>query len=271
MPESYEHLQPARIRAGLTRRLGPRLAGGYDVRVVSETGSTNDDVLRLGEKGAPAGLALFAESQTAGRGRRGDAWVSPAGVNLLFSVLLRPDPPMVRWSRLPHLAGVALCRAVEETLPELPEVRLKWPNDLYLRGRKLAGILIESRSGREKKPFAVMGAGLNVNIGVFPDEISRIATSLSEQAGRLLDRNDLAAAILAEWAAVYPAGLADFEPVRREMEKRSVLLDREVELVSGKENHRGRVTGFGPDGELLLEKGGDETVEVRSADLVRLM
>jgi BirA family biotin operon repressor/biotin-[acetyl-CoA-carboxylase] ligase len=271
IPSPENPLHPARIRAGLNRRLGLRLATGFEIRVVSETGSTNDDLLRLGESGSPEGLVLLAESQTSGRGRRGTAWESPPGVNLLFSILLRPEAELARWARLPHLAGVAICRAIEETLPGLPEVRLKWPNDLHLQGRKLAGILIESRRGPDGKPFAVLGSGLNVNAVALPESIRATATSLAEHAGRLLDRNELTAAILAEWAAVYPGGLADFEPVRLEMECRSALLNREIELLSEKQKHRGRVAGFGPDGDLVLEKEERVQIVIRSADLVRLV
>lgn len=277
MPEPFESLDPAHIRTRLRDEIGRVRAETFDLRLVAETGSTNDDVSAFGETGAAEGLVVFAESQTAGRGRRGDAWVSPHGVNLLFSILLRPEAPLASWVRIPHLAGVAICRGIENALPDLPEsLQLKWPNDLFLGGRKAGGILIESRPGSPacESPFAVLGVGINVNLNAaqLPGELRSIATSLTDHLGRVLSRNEIAAAILAEWSVIYPATLNDFEPILAEIERRSLLLNREICVQSGGREIIGTVRGFGPDGELQVAlRGAADLTTIRSADLLRLV
>ena len=136
-----------------------------------ETGSTNDDALALGRAGARHGRGVAARLQTAGRGRRGHAWESPVG-NLYLSVVLRPH---VAPSRLPGLAA-ACGLGVTDALREVgcsAEVRLKWPNDLLVRGRKLAGILVEAARDDSGEPFAVCGVG--VNVGLSPRGLDAIS------------------------------------------------------------------------------------------------
>lgn len=259
------------IRSALTDRLGPRLAGRFEPRVLAVTCSTNDDALALGHGGASEGTVVLAEHQTAGRGRRGDAWVSPPGTNLLFSLLLQPTVGLATWTRLPHLAGLAVCRALESQFPALTEPHLKWPNDLYLDDRKLAGILVESRSTGGRPPCAVVGIGLNVNglPAEFPEDLRPIATTLREHTGHLIDRNTLVAAILAEWAALYPTGLcSDFAPVRDELRRRSWLIGREIVVLANGNELAGRAHDIGPEGELHLLTPGGAIESIRSADRV---
>lgn len=277
MPEPLESLDPAVIRNYLRAEIGLVAAEKFDLRTVAETRSTNDDILKLGVAGKAEGPVLFAESQTAGRGRRGDAWVSPPGLNLLFSILLRPEAPIATWGRIPHLAGVAICRGIERVVRDLPSpLQLKWPNDLFLGGRKAGGILIESRpaSASNQSPFAVLGAGINVNIPreQFPEDLRPIATSLEEHTGRILNRNEIAASILAEWAAIYPGNLTNFGPVLEEMKRRSLLLGREVSIHTGGGEITGVAREFGPDGELIFsDQTSGESHPIRSADRVRLV
>ncbi len=260
------------IRRALEDALGPRLAAGHELRVVEQTVSTNDDILHLAGRGAPEGTVVFAESQSAGRGRRGDAWISPPGTNLLFSLLLRPPVPLAAWTRLPHLAGLALCRALERRFPALPPPMLKWPNDVYLADRKVAGILVESRAAQGQPPAAVLGIGLNVNLSPerFPPEIRDLATTLRAHTGHLIDRNTLAAAILAEWAGLYPGELtSDFSMVRDELMRRAWLRGKPINVLSGTREITGVAVDVGPEGELILETASGERRSILSADRVR--
>ena len=129
------------------------------LRVVRETGSTNDDVRALAAAGAPHGTAVAARVQTAGRGRRGHVWRSPEG-GLYLSVLLRPQVPMQMFVGLPCLSALA-CVRVLRGLAGRTDVAVKWPNDVVTGGGKLAGVLVEAGSGAEG-PFAVVGVGVNV-------------------------------------------------------------------------------------------------------------
>lgn len=136
--------------------------------IVDVTGSTNDDLLEAGKQGAPHGTGLAARAQTAGRGRRGHKWDSTVG-NLLLSIVLRPCVNPAKFSGLAAVSGLAVLEALEKQ-GLANEIRLKWPNDLVARGRKLGGILVEAARDNEGKPFAVCGIGVNVNYT--PQEVS---------------------------------------------------------------------------------------------------
>ncbi|HTJ38095.1 MAG TPA: biotin--[acetyl-CoA-carboxylase] ligase [Dactylosporangium sp.] len=184
-------LHPAALRRALL------VPGGFwtDLRVVEETGSTNADVAAAARDGAPEGLVIVAEQQTAGRGRLGRQWQSPPRAGLALSVLLRPALPPARLGWLPLLAGVALAESVRRVARI--DAYLKWPNDLLLRGdRKTAGILAEAADGA-----VVLGIGLNTTLR--EDELPRPdATSLALGGALSTDRDPLLRALLrsiADW------------------------------------------------------------------------
>jgi BirA family biotin operon repressor/biotin-[acetyl-CoA-carboxylase] ligase len=150
--EEPEFLVPEIILAGLQTK-----TIGRDVVVFRETTSTNDRIRQAGVAGVAEGLVIFAESQTGGRGTRGRKWVSPAGVGLWFSILLRTRVPTGEWPLLVQMAAVACAEAVEKWVEGT--VRIKPPNDLILGGAKLAGFLLETSSSWD---FQILGIGLNV-------------------------------------------------------------------------------------------------------------
>lgn len=168
------------------------------VQVVDEISSSNDALLRQGEAGAPSGTLLFAESQTAGRGQFLRPWDSARGLGLWFSLLLRLE---INDSSIPSLsafAAVALVDVIREL--GIEDAGIKAPNDILIRGRKVAGILVETRVG--KNPFAVVGIGLNVNHGPsdFPEDLKKQAASLAMVAGSQFDRNAVASLLIKELA-----------------------------------------------------------------------
>lgn len=248
----------------------------FSVEVVEETVSTNDLVMAAGRGGAAQGYTVFAENQSGGRGRRGDPWLSPARRDLLFSVLLRPQTSTSNWPRLPQLAAVALCRTIDHLGPALKvEASIKWPNDIWLSGKKVAGLLVDThlRSGNH---FAVLGIGLNVNSDRFPDELSATASSLrlaASDRGVSFDRNRLAARLLLELAEVYPQCLEDegFTGIGEVLNLRSGLLGREVRVDFAGRRLTGEVVGFGNRGEMILSAVDGERHVLHSADQVRLV
>lgn len=165
------------------------------IRVVAETGSTNADLAAEAVKDAPEGSVIVAESQTAGRGRLGRSWSAPPRSGLAFSVLLRPTVPVARLGWIPLLTGVA----VTEALRRIAEVdaQLKWPNDVLIDERKVAGILAE-RAGAA----VVVGVGLNVSLSAAELPVPT-ATSLKIAEAATLDRDPLLRAILRQFATVY--------------------------------------------------------------------
>ena len=162
--------------------------------IVDVTGSTNDDLLEAGKQGAPHGTGLAARAQTAGRGRRGHKWDSTAG-NLLLSIVLRPCVNPAKYSGLAAVSGLAVLEALEKQ-GLANEIGLKWPNDLVLEGRKLAGILTEASLSGRGVDHVVIGIGVNLRQRPddFSPEVAQIATSLEAQ-GYPADRAALETAL----------------------------------------------------------------------------
>ncbi len=225
--------------------------------------STNDDVRILAEAGAADGLVLIAERQTAGRGRRGAAWFAPAGESLAFSILVRPQEPKALWPRLALAAGVAVAEAIE-TLGL--QAGIKWPNDVWISSRKIAGILVEAGAN-----FAVVGIGLNVNTTAFPAEVEKIATSLEIEISHPQSRADVLAKIIDRFARRRREIGTDFDALVEAVASRCVLTGKHVTLITANGPCEGRVEGIGSGGELLLRtRSGLERLiqadEIRIAD-----
>ena len=175
-----------------SREAKPKL--GRPLMYQPVTGSTNDDALLAARSGAPHGSLFVTDEQTAGRGRRGNAWLAAPGESLLFSVLLRPRLELPQVSALTLAFGLALRDAVAPMI-RLP-AQIKWPNDLYVNGKKLAGILVESQLQGDRLQAVVVGVGLNVVSRDFPEEIAARATSLALLGAERLERESLLPRIL---------------------------------------------------------------------------
>ncbi|WP_299051087.1 biotin--[acetyl-CoA-carboxylase] ligase [uncultured Nocardioides sp.] len=205
--ESRPPLDPRRLGSDV---LPTGLLPGLRVEVVEATPSTNADAAARAAAGEEPGLVLVTEHQTAGRGRLDRVWTTPPRACLTFSTLLRPDVPMAHWPWLPLLTGYAVAAALRTHLavPGGPDpVGLKWPNDVLLDERKVAGILVE-RHEAPGGPVAVVGIGLNVTLR--DDELPvPHATSLLLAGGPVPDREDLLLSVLAELAAAYDAWRAE--------------------------------------------------------------
>jgi BirA family transcriptional regulator, biotin operon repressor / biotin---[acetyl-CoA-carboxylase] ligase len=283
MPRGGARQAGERARAALA---GGRLA---DVRWVDETGSTNADALALARAGAPEGIVVVADHQTAGRGRRDRAWAAPPGGSLLVSVLLRPRAPVA--GAVTMAAAVAMAAAVDEVAGVAAGV--KWPNDLVVAtaagDRKLAGILAEadwpagttiSGGYRAPAPYerAVVVVGVGVNVA-WPADVSgdpglaavaETATALS-WLGAHVDRVDLLVAFLRGLAARY-GDLAASGPdaLMAEWRRRSATLGRRVRVDLGVDELEGTAVDVTPEGHLVIEAdtGGRRTVAV--GDVVHL-
>ena len=217
-----------------------------EILVFEETSSTNDVAAKLGRQGHAAGVAVFAERQSAGRGRFGRRWVSPGHEGLWFSLLLRPALPMALWPRLTTWAGVAVAATAGAG------AQIKWPNDVLLGGRKVAGILIESAVDESGGAFAVVGIGVNVNQTEFPPEIADRASSLRLHAGQAVNRAEFAAALLAELARLLPIMEQDFPAILAEAAQRSAALGKWVQLFSGTETFEGVAESLDCEGNLEM-------------------
>ncbi len=222
--------------------------------------STNDELRALGNQGAAAGLILIAEEQTAGRGRRGAQWLCHTGEGLAFSILLRPAANKSLWHRLSLTAGLAVAEALEKFVP-LAEI--KWPNDVRIAGRKVAGILVEAGPD-----FVIVGIGINVNPELFPEELS--ATSLRLQCGQEVSRAEVLLEVVERLARHSEKIETGFEGVLRGVRERCVLTGHRVSLITADKKAHALIKGIGASGELLAEIDG-RLEKLFQADEVRLI
>jgi BirA family biotin operon repressor/biotin-[acetyl-CoA-carboxylase] ligase len=208
--------------------------------------STQSVAFALAEAGAPDGTVVVADHQTAGRGRRGRRWLDEPGASFLVSMVLRPQARLAELPRLSYVAAVAAAEALRQ-VAEVP-VRLEWPNDLVVRGRKVGGILLESRvSGG--RPLVVVGVGINLHQRTFPPELGPRATSVVLETGRLVDRETLLAAWLeafARWRRRWET--EGFDPVRQRWQALSDTLGRWVAV----EGAEGVATALDDAGALVV-------------------
>lgn len=226
---------------------------GRDIRVFQETSSTNDVVEKLARDGVKEGVVVFAEAQTRGRGRLGRQWLSPPRKGLWFSVLLRPDLRPQAATQLTVAAATALVRAIRDQTGITPEI--KWPNDILIKGRKVAGVLTELSAELDQIKHLTLGIGVDVNLTAaeFPAELRKVATSLKIEAGRHIHRADLAATILRELDFDYERIRARrFDQVSDEWEAHCATLGRCVTIHIGDRLLQGVAEALDDDGALLL-------------------
>ncbi|MCH5352905.1 MAG: biotin--[acetyl-CoA-carboxylase] ligase [Acutalibacter sp.] len=255
--------------ANIARRLtGP--ACGADIRILEEVTSTNTVGKELAEQGSPEGTVIIALRQTAGKGRLGRSFASPAGTGLYMSILLRPRFSAEESLSITTAAAVAVAGAVEAAAGK--KAMIKWVNDVYLDGYKICGILTEASIDFETGGlrYAVLGIGVNVEVpeGGFPEELRDIAGALYEKDAPPETRTVLAAEILNRFFGFYQT-LTD-RPFLPEYRRRSLLTGRRVTLVRGSIKQIGTVLGVDDEARLLvrLENGeeaafsaGEVTVE----------
>ena len=248
-----------------------------DVRWVAETGSTNQDLMALAADGAPEGVVVVADHQTAGRGRLGRVWTAPPEASLLLSVLLRPPLGLEGAHALTTavaLSALDACVAVAGLRPGL-----KWPNDLIVPSprdggaeRKLAGVLAESSLRGARFDAVVVGIGVNLNWpDDLPAEIEGIAVALNHVTGAPVDRAAYTAALLQALDARYSAllGPGGPEAQRRDEEAASATIGRAVRVIRSHDELEGTAVGLDPDGALRVDVGA-EVVSIPVGDVVHL-
>ncbi len=230
------------------------------------TASTNDMAKALGAQGAAEGTLVVAETQSAGRGRLGRHWLSPPGMGLYTSLLLRPPLPPTELPQITLSTAVAVVRALTRSAGVT--LGIKWPNDLILGGKKLGGILTEMETESDQIRYLVVGLGLNVNNPDFPPELAGTATSLLREKGRTFPRVPLLKAWLEEFEALYARFLArGFPEILEEWKQHAVTLGKCVAVRQGARQIEGLALEVAADGALLLETAQGEVVKVTSGEI----
>ncbi|PLX95087.1 MAG: biotin--[acetyl-CoA-carboxylase] ligase [Desulfuromonas sp.] len=239
----------------------------WDPCFVENIPSTNAYAAELAEKGGREGTVVLAEQQSAGKGRLGRHWTSPPGVNLYVSMVLRPSIPPRDAPQLTFLSSVAVARAVKEVTGLEPKV--KWPNDILIAGKKVAGLLNEMSAETEGVHHVILGIGLNVNMTQeqFPEDLRYPATSLALAAGRSFPRQALLVALLRHLDALY--GLYQHEgaaPIVSAWESWFDLVGERIEVASD-ETFQGTVLGLAEDGALLVRRDNGCSERVLAGDV----
>ena len=258
-----DRLSAAEVMAGLsTARIG-QLVYAYD-----EVVSTQLLAHEAAAKGAPEGTLVLAELQTGGKGRLGRQWHSPRGSGIWMSLIVRPQIPLPKTPQMTLLTAVAIARTIQEETGL--QVRIKWPNDLFIGDKKVCGILTELHAEADQVHYLVIGIGINVNneAADFPEPLAQIATSLRIESGTKVDRLQLLQRFCANFEETYDRYLQrGFQPVKEEWESLSYTIGRWVSVQTISQSLEGRAVGLDDEGVLLLEDEAGNRHKVYSADV----
>lgn len=262
----YETLDIQKLRAACAGR-----AIGGTIHFFETIDSTSTCARDLARTGAPEGTTVIAERQTAGRGRLGRTWESPPGRNLYLSLILRPDLPIETVPQITLAAGIATARAARHWVAE---AGIKWPNDVLVQGKKVAGLLAEMERPADGGLFVILGIGVNLNLrpDELPEELRSKAAGLAAfTKGGSIDRAEFAARLLDEIEAVYGKFVnGGFAALHDEWNSLSLLNGAEVSIDDGGRLVEGVAAGLAADGTLrVIQPGGIETRVVAGDVTVR--
>jgi BirA family transcriptional regulator, biotin operon repressor / biotin---[acetyl-CoA-carboxylase] ligase len=230
--------------------------------------STNRVAMDLGHAGEPEGAVVIAEEQTGGRGRAGRSWHSERASGLYVTLLLRPRLSPVQAPLLTMMAGLAARQAIQNQAGG--SIDLKWPNDLLMNGKKVAGILTEMHAEPSQIRFVIVGMGINVNQDKFPADLAAIATSLRIETGRQQSRMQLLVRLLREFESSYNKFMIEGSAsvVDRFAAVSSYATGKRVRVSDGRDSFAGVTTGLTPEGLLQVKRESGQVVPVLAGDVV---
>ncbi|MCM1252138.1 MAG: biotin--[acetyl-CoA-carboxylase] ligase [Clostridium sp.] len=243
---------------------------GREIHYFSETGSTNIEAKRYAEEGAPHGTTVVADMQSAGRGRRGKSWQSPAGSAIYMTILLRPEFAPDKASMLTLVMALSVADAIAEMTGLSSGI--KWPNDIVVNKKKVCGILTEMNAELDYIQYVVIGVGINVNNNSpeeFPAEIRQNATSLKLESGMHLSRAALLERVLAHFEKNYQifTKTLDLSALMDAYDARLLNRNTEVKVLDPKGEYTGIARGINPTGELLVEMASGEVTPVYAGEV----
>ena len=263
--ESPDILSESEILSRLTTDWAGRTLHYFNV-----TGSTNIDAKRYAEEGEPHGTTVVANMQSAGRGRRGRLWQSPAGSAIYMTIMLKPQFVPDKASMLTLVMALSVADAIVEVTGL--SAGIKWPNDIVVNKKKVCGILTEMNAELDYIQYVVIGVGINVNNNSpeeFPEEIRKTATSLKIESGMQISRAALLERVLAYFEKNYNifTQSLDLSALMEAYDARLLNLNAEVRVLDPKGEYTGIARGINPAGELLVEKENGEVVPVYAGEV----
>ncbi|MGL5435779.1 MAG: biotin--[acetyl-CoA-carboxylase] ligase [Lachnospiraceae bacterium] len=240
---------------------------GQSLFFFDEVDSTNNKAKQLAEQGVPDGTLVVAETQCAGKGRRGKQWVSSKGTGIWMSMVLRPEITPDRASMLTLVAALAVTDGIDAVTGL--QSQIKWPNDIVIQGKKVCGILTEMSTEMEDINYVVVGIGINVNMREFPEDISAVATSLVIEGSPPVKRADLINAVMQAWERHYEMYLqtSDMTLLVQLYNNRLVNRERQVNVLAPDGAYSGVSHGIDAMGQLLVEKEDKTVVPVMSGEV----
>lgn len=227
---------------------------GHPVVFYDSLASTNLQAKLDAENGAGEGTLIVADMQTAGRGRKGRAWSSPAGANVYFTLILKPGFAVELASMVTLVMGLAVAEGIRACCSA--QTLIKWPNDIVVNGKKICGMLAEMSVEKEYIHYIVMGVGINVEKQAFPPEVAAVAGTLAEECGEKLSRANLIVEVMRAFESCYGDFLqaGSFAPLVERYNALLVNKDREVRVLDPKGEYQGIARGINGAGELLVER-----------------
>jgi BirA family biotin operon repressor/biotin-[acetyl-CoA-carboxylase] ligase len=258
-----EALRPDALRSSETKRLGKT------IHYFAEVDSTNRVAHEEAQRGGEEGAVFVAEGQTQGRGRMGRSWISPPYLNLYFSVILRPDLPPAQVPRITLASAVALAETLESFLEFPPQI--KWPNDLLVDGRKVAGILAESSCESGRVRFVILGIGVNLNYPreLMPKGIRGTATSFLTVKERTVDRTAFAVRLIHDLDRCYGELIENgFGSLARRWESFFGFRGKRVRATLTDRSVIGKALGIDSDGALIVEGDGGKREAIAAGEVV---
>ena len=254
----------------ITARLKTVLLGRR-VLVYEKIGSTNSQAAILAAQGAEEGTLISAETQTEGKGRLGRTWFSPPGVNLYLSVILRPRIEPNQATMLSLLAGVAVALAIRQQTHLMAQ--LKWPNDVLIGEKKVAGILADLAVDGQVIKYLILGIGLNVNMdaSVLSPQLSETATSLKIESGLAVSRLDMLQTLVNQFERWYTVFRDDgATPILKEYTRLSNTIGRHIKVVCADKVVEGEAVGLDSNGGLILRKLDRTSLTVLTGDVIHV-
>lgn len=235
-----------------------------NIRKYETLDSTNEEARRLAEAGEAGPLWIAAREQTSGRGRRGREWVSQRG-NLFATLLLRPQRPPDQCAQLSFVAALAVGDVVAGFAPSA-RVALKWPNDVLLDGKKVAGMLLESSGAKARVDWLAVGIG--INLASFPDRVEFPATSLAAVTGRTPDADNALSRLAGRWYAWYETWMnSGFQPIRDGWLARASGLGERVNARLAGREVQGVFEGLAEDGALIMREAGGKQTRIAAGEV----
>ena len=251
----------------------PNLLNDYHLLAYDELDSTNDEARRLAFGGGSHGAIVWAKRQSQGKGRMGRDWVSEEG-NLFFSMLLCPHADEKTITQLSFVAAVAVIQTIRSILPEEHDIHCKWPNDILFKGRKIAGILLESfetdaQEGAEdpgRQRWVVVGVGINVDS--YPSDTTLPATCLKEAGVEIISAKIVLSRFIHHFITAYDIwAKRGFSPIRRLWIESGYRIGKTIEVKLPKERHSGIFEGIDANGGLLIRKNDGKRITISAGEV----